>query len=161
MKRAVLILASLGLLLGGVGRAKAGPISYDLNSYLPEQNGWSLKGTITTDGKLGAITGADIISWEFKLTMGASTVTKGLTNNAHFVTGTLLATATSLTLPIPTPGNENALQLGNGFFDFPLIEWARGNAGPYPVGDFYGSRSPGLATYWTDNVPTGTLPLPT
>src|SRR5579871_6763896 len=151
MKRAVLILASLVLLLGGVvADAHAGPITYDLNSYLSEQNGWSLSGTITTDGNLGAITTADILSWQFTLTNGTTTVTKGLTLGSAIVEGTLLATDTSLTLPIPTsPNTQNALQLCNGFFDFPLIEWARGSGGSpiaYPAGDWYHSRSPGTAT---------------
>ncbi len=156
------VLAAL-LAIGVVANAHASPITYDIQSYLPEQSGWSLSGDITTDGTLGPITAANIISWEFTNTMGGTTVTHGLTVGSAIVTGTLLADATSLTLPIPVDPDteENALQLGNGFFDFPLIEWARGNTGAYPVGDWYHSRSPGIATYWSDNVPTGSLPLPT
>ena len=55
-------------LLASVSNACAVTITYDLVNYPSDQNGWTLSGFITTDGTIGAITRADILSWSFTAT---------------------------------------------------------------------------------------------
>jgi hypothetical protein len=48
--------------------ARGGDITYDLLNDPQDQHGWNLSGTISTDGKLGALTNSDILSWAVTIT---------------------------------------------------------------------------------------------
>ena len=48
----------------------AGSMTYDIVNYPADQNGWTLSGTITTDGKTGVLAPSDILSWTWTITGG-------------------------------------------------------------------------------------------
>jgi hypothetical protein len=53
----------------GLGQTcAADPITYNLVDYSSLENGWTLSGTITTDGTIGALAASDITSWTFTIT---------------------------------------------------------------------------------------------
>ncbi len=67
-----LMLASLSLVLTFCHNpARGSSITYNLESYLPLQNGYTLSGTITTDGTIGTLTSSDITAWSFTITQGS------------------------------------------------------------------------------------------
>ncbi len=47
----------------------AGSITYDIVNYPDLQNGWTLSGTITTDGTQGPIQASDITAWTWTVSM--------------------------------------------------------------------------------------------
>ena len=53
---------------------------YIIKDYPELQNGWTLSGTITTDGRLGPIGPNDITSWEWTVTSGEGTHTNKSTD---------------------------------------------------------------------------------
>jgi hypothetical protein len=162
------------LAIGFVADAHAGPITYDIQSYLSQQNGFSLSGTITTDGTLGSLTAADITDWTYTITMGNITVTNSLAAagpGGTGSTGILTATPTSLTLPIPTTATaamfQNLLSLGlDNDPNASSLQWRV--AIPVPAlslagGDTYFGvlGGPAAQIAWNENTPDNTLPLPT
>ena len=63
------LFAALGLVLTFIPVATlAAPITYTFASYASQQNGDSLNGTITTDGKIGSLGPGDILSWSYAIT---------------------------------------------------------------------------------------------
>jgi len=51
----------------------AGPIAYTWVDDPIDQNGWTLTGSITTDGTIGTLSGGNIESWIINFTKGADT----------------------------------------------------------------------------------------
>ena len=77
----------------------AGSITYDIVNYPDLQNGWTLSGTITTDGTTGTIQSSDITSWTWTVTMDGTTHTYQSTDpGAMTVTQALMASNTGLYL---------------------------------------------------------------
>ena len=68
MQKTTLTAMTLFTLLTLPPAVLAGSITYDLeiNPYLT--NGWTLSGTITTDGALGPLQSPDILSWSWTAT---------------------------------------------------------------------------------------------
>jgi hypothetical protein len=97
-------LALLNLLLtfGSFADSMGGSITYNIQNYPALQNGYTLTGTITTDGNLGIISNTDITAWNYTITQGPNIIYQE-TSTAHgsFVGdgSTLSATATQLTFP--------------------------------------------------------------
>jgi len=58
----------------------AGSTKYNILNYPDLQNGWTLTGTITTDGFIGDINQNDIKSWTWTITSGATTYTANSTD---------------------------------------------------------------------------------
>jgi hypothetical protein len=80
--------------------ANATPITYNILNNPDLQNGWTLSGTITTDGTIGTIQANDILSWTWTITKGvisstASSTDPGVGMNTLGIT----ATAAGLLLP--------------------------------------------------------------
>jgi hypothetical protein len=69
MNRAPLLaILSLFLTLSPTATTKGGSIVYNLQSYPDLQNGYTVSGTITTDGTIGTLTSANITAWSFLVT---------------------------------------------------------------------------------------------
>jgi hypothetical protein len=58
----------LGLVFISGLSACFGDITYNMVNDPVDQNGYNLSGTIVSDGTIGALTGIDILSWEFTIT---------------------------------------------------------------------------------------------
>jgi hypothetical protein len=74
MKRLILAAMVLWTIIAIPARSEADLITYQLNNYPAYQNGWLLSGYITTDGTIGTITAADIVSWQWTVTQGATSL---------------------------------------------------------------------------------------
>jgi hypothetical protein len=100
MPRAIRIdLLAIVLALVGVDAAHAGFITYDLVNYPSLQNGWTLSGTITTDGTIGALSNSDVVAWAYSATKSGTTFSASSTESgASVFAQDLTASATQLTL---------------------------------------------------------------
>ncbi len=67
-KNVILAIAASMLAASGLGQARGGDITYNLVNYQSYQEGWTLSGSITTDGTLGILTERNIISWTWTVT---------------------------------------------------------------------------------------------
>lgn len=175
MRRIGLALVALGLVAGAAERARAGSITYHIIDYPSLQNGYTLSGTITTDGAIGTLARSDITAWSYTATNGTDTYSATYTDaSAGLAVQNLTATTTSLSLA--QTGFENFLTLGivPGSVFIDELEWARfGLFDSYnlfsagsPVWDREASNPPGLqlgGTTWiiaTTSVPEpGTISL--
>ena len=84
--------------------SKAGQITYSLQNYAADQAGSTLTGSVTTDGKLGTLTAADIVAWTWTVSppVGAPFTLSGVASTVSL----LIATDTQLLLPV---GQSNAV----------------------------------------------------
>jgi hypothetical protein len=103
-------------LIGLGATSEAGPITYDIADYSALQSGWSLSGTITTDGNIGALSVGDITSYSFTITNGTTTLTQSSSdpNSAVVLNGTVLASSTAITIPAPGFRSFSDFEIGNG-----------------------------------------------
>ncbi len=90
----------------------AGSMTYDIVNYPADQNGWTLSGTITTDGKTGDLAPTDILSWTWTITTGGFPFPIAFTASSSDATAgigatNLEATTTDIEAPI---GGELDLQ---------------------------------------------------
>jgi len=107
----MLILAALALLFGRLGQARAN-ITYSLVSYPSVQGGFDLTGAITTDGTMGNLSSANIVSWWWQA--GSSYSASSQNPNASvFVDGSVVATPTSIDIPSPfsAPNTESDFEM--------------------------------------------------
>src|SRR5271157_5673059 len=89
---ALAIVATL-LVASGSGQARGGDITYQLVNYPEYQNGWSLSGSITTNGAIGPLISADIVSMTATVTKGTSSMTlNSPTDSSVVIDGTVEAT---------------------------------------------------------------------
>jgi hypothetical protein len=99
MRRAILVAVLstvLSLVFTDIARAEF--ITYNIVNYSTLQNGWTLNGTITTDGNIGALSSDDIVAWAYSVTQsgiiysassseaGSSVFSQGLTASATQLT---------------------------------------------------------------------------
>jgi hypothetical protein len=70
----VAIAAIVGFPLNTASNAWAGPITYDWVDYPPLENGYTVSGTITTDGNTGTLAASDITSWTLQISQGPTTI---------------------------------------------------------------------------------------
>ena len=68
------MLTSAVVFLATVSNARAVSLTYDLIDYAANQNGWTLSGSITTDGIFGSPAPSDIVSWNWIVTNGNTSV---------------------------------------------------------------------------------------
>ncbi len=90
-------------------------ITYAIVNYPEFQNGWTLSGSITTDGKTGAILSSDITAWSWTISMGTMSFTYANTSPGASVSpfGGVMASASEIYLPKPaSTGGVNELGLG-------------------------------------------------
>ena len=105
----ILILAGFAL---APGKARA-DITYTIVDYPADENGYTVSGTITTDGSTGTETsGGFIESWSVSITKNGTTIADFASTQSGFVSvsGDLVVTSTSIDLaPAPPSG------LGGGY----------------------------------------------
>ncbi len=148
-----LVLAMLVFAAGGPGQAMGGDITYQLINYPDYQNGWTLTGSITTDGKAGAISSGDIVSWTYTITKGVNEYTVSSTNGSA-IASDLDATTSQLTLPYPSspiPGAQLSLSgfaQQNSNVELSL-QWS------YPLSPYYEcvTISPSFQYEWQTPLP--------
>jgi hypothetical protein len=149
-----LLLALLGLFLtfGPAALGMGGTITYDLNNYASLQNGYTLSGSITTDGTIGTLPSSvdnplssHIVAWSFSVTgpqaLAANSQDQSFAINLFGV----IATATSLIIPPPPQGQAfaNSLQFIDEGDHAELVYAREGDdAGTSADTDFYGFGFP-------------------
>ncbi|MCY2966135.1 MAG: hypothetical protein NT069_21315 [Planctomycetota bacterium] len=108
LKAATLLL----IVAGSFSAVQAGPITYQINNYPSVQNGFTVSGSITTDGTIGSLSSGNITAWTWTLSTG-STVHGTLSSTDAGATlgtdGTVTATATDITLTSPGANLVNQL----------------------------------------------------
>ncbi len=100
-RQLTLCLLSLFLTFGCADDSVGGSITYHIENYAALQNGYTLSGTITTDGMIGTLTDADITAWSFSVTGPTSYQLTSQSPGATVVVVNLTATASALTLAPP------------------------------------------------------------
>ena len=148
-KKVLFPLAAAALLaVCGASALQAGAVVYNIVDYPGLENGWTVSGTITTDGTIGTLSASNITAWSWTLTNGGTTDTWSST-----VTGSLYAadqvsglTATATELELGTPGSDQESDLILGY-----------GGGPGSGGDLYWNREgaagiffPAIETYIGD-----------
>ena len=106
MRGFVLATTGIVLLLAVPHSLEAGQITYTIQNYPADQNGASLAGTITTDGAIGNLAIADILSWSWTITPAggtATTVSSSDALTAVIIFESVVASRSSITLA----GNAN------------------------------------------------------
>jgi hypothetical protein len=99
----------ISVLTFGGSVARAGNITYMIVNNGPDQNGYTLSGTIVTKGTLGALTADDFVSWQFTIT-GPGGPFNG-NDTAPTLPGAWSATATQLTVNNPTHLDSGSLSI--------------------------------------------------
>jgi hypothetical protein len=166
-RTALLATLSLALVTGIAPASDGASITYNIQNYASLQNGYTLSGTITTDGNLGTLTGFDITAWSYTVTLGSTVVDNetSLTPEAFAAARNLMATATSLTLTPAPPTNgtmqfENFIVLGiNEPHASSQLVWSRVGTGTIgqPAIDTYQEQVTFTTLIWnsTAQVPPG------
>lgn len=156
MKQAILSAIALACLWS---TSHAATITYQLEQHPEYQNGFTLSGSITTDGTMGQIVQGNIMSWNWSVSKG-SVVMDQLSSsdlNAEAAPIGLIASSTTLTIPEPVSGEQRSLLLcirtgigiGGGVSN--ILEWINGN-GP-GTGDIY-SANPQSPEFWNYGAPS-------
>ncbi len=103
--------------------AKAGTITYDLTQTTSLQDGWTVTGTVTTNGATGTLVSGDVESWGFTLFNGKTSYAASSTDEgSSTVLNGVMASATGITLPDTADSedlaNELLLQAGSTFIEY-------------------------------------------
>ena len=146
----LLVMLSLGLTCCPIA-TRGASITYNIQSYAAFQHGYTLSGTITTDGTLGFLATNNIVNWSYTISLGGTVEDQGSGQGNNTEVQGLQATATQLTL---------AHSIGLSFFALnprlPSIGWTQ-----YGPEQFYEAGKKSQADLWLTNVAYPTLPLPT
>jgi PEP-CTERM motif len=97
------------------GGASAGSITYSIQNYPADQIGASLSGFITTDGVIGDLAAADILSWSWTVTPAGGmpfTLSSDEMGSQVFLLGSVVASPTEITMA-ETLGPLNSFSLEN------------------------------------------------
>jgi hypothetical protein len=79
--------------------ASWGEITYNIANYPTVQNGYTISGTMTTDGGTGLITNSDVLTWDISVTSSGSPLFALTPSDSDF-SGIFLATPTTITSPV-------------------------------------------------------------
>jgi hypothetical protein len=143
------LLAALGLGVVVTPTSHGASIVYTFQSYNSLQNGYTLSGTITTDGTIGALAPANITAWSYTITNGTTTDHESGGGNDVYVTGvTVSATSISMGVSSGSSNFPNNLVFTNGFVG--LLEYTRTPPSNAPgFGDSYQAFSPNASLFWS------------
>jgi hypothetical protein len=134
--------------------AEAGQVTYLLQNYPADQAGSTLTGFVTTDGKLGTLTSADIIAWSWTVTgpVGPSFTLSGVASTVS----DLVATDTQLLLPAAQNTLGEFYLVGPAGSSSAELTYFRPTIASQAPG-IYGASNGNLGTaYWiTDNPAMG------
>jgi len=128
----------VGMVLLGVTRAEATPITYAVSLFAPPgtqraEIAFAIGGSITTDGKLGILDKSDILDWNLigvEKDFSDTILFNLIPSNSSFIINDILATANTLSLTnLDSVLRFNAKNFGDG------VEFASG----------FGSFTPGWA----------------
>jgi len=112
-----LLLASLSaiLMLSPAHVARAGDVTCNIVQYPSLQNGYTLSGSITTDGHFGPISATDITAWSYTITQGSSPITTETSTNlgAYLDLVALTASPHQLIVPAAAPAELTGTALAN------------------------------------------------
>ena len=94
-------IAGLVLAFGIFSEASAGSITYNIVDMPADQNGFTVSGTITTDGVIGNLANSDITSWSVTISQGGTFETFISSNGGAIVNilNNLVATASEIYVP--------------------------------------------------------------
>jgi PEP-CTERM motif len=96
------------------GGASAGSINYSIQNYPADQNGASLSGFIMTDGVIGNLAAADILSWSWTVTPAGEmpfTLSSDEMGSQVSIAGSVVASSTEITIAEPlVPLNSLSLE---------------------------------------------------
>jgi hypothetical protein len=150
MNRTFLLAAlSLGLVASVTPTGRGASITYAFRSYDSLQNGYTLTGTMTTDGKIGTLTSANITAWAYTITNGTTTDHESGGSNLVAVIG-VTASANSISMAVPAysfAGAPNNLIFSNSSVG--LLIYNRTAAVNLPgFGDEYEAFSPSTGMLW-------------
>jgi hypothetical protein len=154
MRSGLILTAIVAFGLGGQ-TCSADPITYNFVNYSTLESGYTLSGTITTDGNIGTIGNGDIKSWTFTVTDGETTYTVSSTDagaSKGLDSGSVQASATALTMAVPASGVQNSLDLhANGE---PTLQYVRANnyAG-FDTEDAFAFDDASYNTVWQNQTP--------
>jgi len=144
MRRIKLATAALVMLLGVPHITEAGQV-YTISNDPADQNGATLTGTVTTDGKLGALSSSDITAWSWTISAPSlPSFTLQGTNEDVKLMG-LIATDKELLLPAIT-SHYKTFEL-HAMGSAAELVWYRGPKG----GDYEGSSD--TSVYWQTASP--------
>ena len=139
-----LALAGLLFLAMASNRASAG-LTYSLTNFAGLQNGWTVSGSITTDGTIGSLLQSNITSWNYTATNGVSTFTGASTTSGAFINSFRLIGATSTSFYVQ--GQTGAFMLVADANYSNLINW------DYNL-NTYNGQAPAPSNKWNSN-PSG------
>lgn len=91
-------LTALVFLLGQA-RMSSADLIYDIQDYPAWQNGYTVNGTITTDGVLGTLTTADIVAWTVTISQGSLSETFSGTSADAALEAQVVATSSQVLIP--------------------------------------------------------------
>jgi len=131
----------------------AGSTTYNLVNHPDYQDGWTLSGTITTDGTIGLLQSSDITSWTWTVTKpGSSQTYRSGPGTVSYADG-LTATNTGLLILIRNTGTGILLNTPFGGINDGYGTWEGGPAGPTYFTGAGGSASGHFVFYWSDEPP--------
>ena len=143
--------AILILIFGGIalraGDVTAGSITYTIVNYPSLQNGYTVEGTITTNGAMGDfLPASDISGWSITISGPLGSFDLNTSNSSAF--GAFTATPTSM-----SQDQNEALTIGDFATGNPSIAWAQTT---------YDAFSPTGVTLWSATSPftIATVPEP-
>jgi hypothetical protein len=137
-----------------LARPCSADITYTLSDYSALESGYTLTGSITTDGNFGTIVAGDIESWTFTATDGETTYTVS-SNDAYASLGVdgLQASATALTMGIPTPASTGEAALDLYAYGESYLSYQRyTNYYGFLTQDTYSFDNPSQNSVWTNQT---------
>jgi len=142
---------ALALVLAATGGAKASSTYNIVNDPL-DQNGYTLSGTITTDGTLGVLTNANITAWSYTVSGGPGGFTVDNNSGPGAVAtlrGVVTATSTEILVGDPQQQFFSSLGLGDNADTIGSIVWASTG------GNLYQGFSDVSGILWNAQPPAG------
>jgi hypothetical protein len=150
---------------------QAAPITYSIVDNAAYQNGYTVSGSITTDGTTGSLSSSNITNWTYAVTNTATSVVAFTESGTFATVGRIEASATQFTLLAGSGFDGAAVQLDGrwgslGWYRYPEQNYGNFDGVDYivPAMEIYrsagapGSGSGSYTTFWNNNV-EGTLPL--
>ena len=118
MRQIKIAIASVFMLMPVSHIAEAGAITYSIQNYPADQQGAALSGTITTDGVIGNVAAADVLSWSWTITPfeGTPVTLSSSTGGAVEIVGAVVASQLSITIAMAPQGDINFISF-SGFGD--------------------------------------------
>ncbi len=155
MRRIAFSVVTTIVLMVSANIAEAGAITYAIENYPADQEGYTLSGTITTDGVIGGLAASDIVSWSWTISYpGEPPVTFSSSDpqSGVFLDGAVVASQSAIIVGLPSQPGANFLELYQGVpgsIENAIVYNRLLSAGLPPVNDYDGATSAigGWSTY--------------